>query len=163
MNICVYPGSFDPFTKGHLDLAVRASRAFDKVIILIADNDDKIRNFNKDRMRAAISKDIHNYPNISVDYTSGLIVDYCDKIGAEFILRGLRGTAEYMKEGDMRIFNHIIAPHIETFYLPSNNREVSSSLVRELLRRGKDILAQDYLSPNVGRLVIEEQERMECR
>lgn len=161
MKIAVYPGSFDPFTKGHLDLAIRASRAFDKVVILIANNDNKVRHFNKDKMRAAISKDIHNYPNISVDYTSGLIADYCDQIGSEFIIRGLRGTSEYMKERDMRIFNHTIAPHIETIYLSSHNSEISSSLVRELLIWGKSM--QEFVPSNVGRLIIYEQEKMEGR
>lgn len=147
MRKAVYAGSFDPITLGHLDLIQRASSMFDEVVIAIGHNARKQRTLpletRLDLLRA-VTADI---PNVSVDHFEGLLVHYCQRIGAHTILRGLRAVTDFEFEFQIGLANKDMAPHIETVFLLTDPRHIfiSSSLIKEIAANGGD--AWRYLPP----------------
>lgn len=143
MTKAVFPGSFDPFTKGHMDIVERAGKLFDKVVIAAG------RSFNKnclfeDEEKLAIIKSIYqDNPKVEVVSFDGLVVDFARSIGAGFLVRGLRTEADFSYEMPMAITNQKINPDIQTIFLPTNLQfaYVSSSIVKELCHHGADVSA----------------------
>ncbi len=137
MNNAVYAGSFDPFTFGHLDIVKKASVIFDKVIILIAENSNKTRHFNRLDMQVAIEEDLEVYglDNVEVDYTTGLVADYCFENDIKYLIRGLRNTTDYQYEENIAKINQSIKKDLETIYLRASQRyeHCSSTFAREML------------------------------
>lgn len=136
-KIAIYPGSFDPLTKGHLDVLMRASKMFDKVIIAVLNNIDK-KSFIpvKDRVeliKQAISED-DAFKNIEVDSFAGLTVDYAKKKNANFLIRGLRAVSDFEYEMQLSQTNSAIAPEIGTVFLTTRPKYnfISSRVVKEL-------------------------------
>ena len=141
MKKCVYPGSFDPITNGHLDVIIRASKVFDEVIILIGNNISKKALFTVEEKINMIKLVTKDYPNIKVDSFSGLIVDYCKDNNINVIIRGIRNYTDYESEYDLYQHNYDINPNIETLLMmpkPENN-SISSSSVKEFLKFNCDI------------------------
>ena len=140
-KIALYPGSFDPITNGHLDVLDRASAMFDRVVIAVLNNPNK-KSFLDINTRVELIKDaIRNIPNVSVDYFNGLTVEYARKIGAKFLIRGLRTITDFEYEVQLCQTNQVIAPDIDTVFLstkPEHNF-ISSSIVRELSNYKTDI------------------------
>lgn len=141
MKIAVYPGSFDPITKGHLDVLESAAKMFDKVYIAVLNNSAK-KNFLpvNDRVEL-IKKSVANIKNVEVDRFDGLTVDYAHEKGANFLVRGLRAVSDFEFEMQLSQTNHSIAPDITTVFLitkPQYNF-ISSSIVKEIAMLGKDI------------------------
>lgn len=155
MTKAVYTGSFDPFTFGHLDIVKKASAIFDKVIILIAENPNKTRHFNRLDMQVAIEKDLEMYglDNVEVDYTTGLVADYCFKKDIKYIVRGLRNTTDYQYEENMAKINQSIHGYIETIYLRASQKyeHCSSTFAREMLYF-MPVTTGDYIPYHVNRL-----------
>ena len=139
MTIAVCPGSFDPVTKGHLDIIRRASKMFDKVIVLVSVNPDKKPTFTTeervDMIRSSVSIE-----NVVVDSFCGLLADYVRQVGATVIVKGLRATTDFEYEFQMALTNRRMAPEIETlFMMPSENLAyVTASTVREIAAYGGD-------------------------
>ena len=148
----VYPGSFDPFSNGHLDIAKRASKLFDTLYILVSYNVNKKNNFTPEERVAQIKKCVEGVENIVVDKYDGLVVNYCKENGIKTIVRGLRNYSDYENEFSLFQYNKDIAPKIETvFLLPSTKHQfVSSSAIKELLSFNCDI------SKYVPKQIIEE-------
>lgn len=141
MRKAVIPGSFDPLTNGHLDIIKRASLIFDSVIVLICENPSKKTMFTLDErleMARIIFKDS---PNISVDSTSGLVVQYAKEHSATFIVKGLRDSEDYRYERDLEMNNKFIVPEVETVFLFSKKENIStrSSAIKEFVKYGVDI------------------------
>jgi len=137
----VYAGSFDPFTNGHLHVLCQAAKVFDKVYLVIAVNSEKKRRTDKQMMKEAIEKVLENkrIANVEIVIFDGLIVDIAKEKQAEFLVRGLRNGTDYEYEENMAVVNSKIAG-IETIYFRAGKTShISSSIVMELLKHGKDV------------------------
>jgi pantetheine-phosphate adenylyltransferase len=137
-RICLFPGTFDPITSGHVDIITRAVGLFDKLIIGVGINSNKQPMFTADQ-RTAWIRDIFRYePRIEVTAYEGLTVDYCHKIGAQFVLRGIRYIADFEYEKAIADMNRMLAPDVETVFLTCSPAysTISSTLVRDVIRNG---------------------------
>ena len=141
MKIAVYPGSFDPITNGHLDVLFRASKVFDKVIVLVADNSEKKYVFSTSERVKMIKEAIKEFDNVSVDSTSGLTVKYARDVGACCLIRGLRAVTDFEYELKLAAANRFVDKNIdEVFFMASAEHSfISSSMVNELYSSGIDI------------------------
>ena len=140
-RIALFPGSFDPFTNGHLDLARRASMLFDRVVIAVAHNSAKSGLFTPDERVEMIEQAVRGIPGTSAMYFSGLLVDCARAIGAQAIVRGLRAVSDFEFEFQMALMNRRLAPALEiAFLMPSQEfTYLNSTLVKEVARHGGDI------------------------
>lgn len=151
----LYPGSFDPFTRGHLDIAKRAVRLFGKVTILVAETINKQNLFSLDQRVRLIQESIRGVSGVRVVGWDGLVVDYAKKHKIPILVRGLRAGADFEPEFSMAKINRDLAPSVETVFLVTSDHLsfVSSSLIKELLRFGGN--AARYLPPPVARALKE--------
>ncbi len=139
-RIAVYPGSFDPITNGHLDILERAARLFDRVVVAVGEHPVK-RGFFSTRERVElIEAATEHLPAVEAAYFEGLVVDFCRRIGACAIVRGLRAMGDFEPEFRMALANRDLAPNLETLFLVPDPAlmYVSSSLVREIAGHGGD-------------------------
>jgi len=138
LNIAIYPGSFDPITNGHLDIATRAAKIFDKVIIGVYKNPNKPILFNTEERVELIRQAIAGLPNVEVKSFSGLTVDLAKKVKAKAIVRGLRMSADFEREFDMAMMNKRMYPELETVCLMARveYQFLSSSLLKEAASLG---------------------------
>ena len=134
MTIAVYPGAFDPITNGHLDIAIRAAKLFDKVIIGVYDNPDKEVLFTTEERVELVRLSITDLPNVEVQSYDGLTVGFAMKVGAQTIVRGLRIGADFEREFEMALMNKKLAPDCELVCLITNPKYqfVSSSRLKEV-------------------------------
>lgn len=141
MRIAVCPGSFDPVTKGHIDIIRRAGMLFDHVIVLVSVNPDKQATFSVDERIDFIKRCTSGIHNITVDYNEGLLADYISKSKASVIVKGLRAMSDFESEFQMAITNKKLNSNAETVFLPAmeENMYLSSSQVRQIGRLGGDI------------------------
>lgn len=141
MTTFIYPGSFDPFTKGHLDIAVRAARLCDKLHIVVVHNSQKKSAFSPAERCALIEACIADYPNISVRAHSGLVVDYYSRCGAQAAVRGMRTAEDFVDEARQVMANRLIEPDYEVLWLPCRPEMTynSSTIVKELAAYGAAI------------------------
>jgi pantetheine-phosphate adenylyltransferase len=139
MKRAIFPGSFDPITLGHYDIIKRGITLFDEVIVAIGINADKKYMFTVDERKKFIEDTFADEPKIKVMTYEGLTVDFCKKIGVEFILRGLRNPADFEFEKAIAHTNRDLAP-IETVFLltSANTSYISSSIVRDVIRNHGD-------------------------
>jgi len=140
-KIAIFPGSFDPITKGHVSVVKRAIPLFDEVIVSIGINSSKQYMFPLESRKAWIEAVFANEPKVKVQTYSGLTVDFCKIVNATFILRGLRTAADFEFEKEIAQVNKILEIGIETLFLLTDpeSAPISSSLVREVFRYGGDI------------------------
>jgi pantetheine-phosphate adenylyltransferase len=153
MRIAVYPGTFDPLTNGHLDLADRGRKHFDRLILAVLRNEDKQPLFSVEERRRMIEEATRPWDNVSVDAFDGLLVDYARSVGASLVLRGLRAVSDFEYEMQMAMMNRKLWPELETvFLMPSEAYSyLSSGLVREIARLGGTI--DELVPPVVARAV----------
>lgn len=137
----IYPGSFDPITKGHLDVLERASKMFDRVIIAVLKNSSK-KSFLpvEDRVKL-IKESTKELTNVEVDSFEGLTIEYAQSKGARFLIRGLRAVSDFEYELQLCQTNSAIAPDIDTVFLTTKPKYnfISSSIVKELSYFGTDV------------------------
>ena len=142
MTTAIYPGSFDPLTFGHVDIIERSARLFDRVIVSILTNSQKVPLFTVDE-RIEIMREIlkPRFPNVEVDVFRGLLVDYARQKGAKVIVRGIRAVTDYEYEFQMALMNRRLTPDIETvFMMPAENYSyLSSRLVKEIAELGGSV------------------------
>jgi pantetheine-phosphate adenylyltransferase len=141
VTIAVYPGSFDPVTNGHLDIAARASRLFDTVIMSVFDRPNKNLLFSTAERIALLKEATHDLPHVQVDTYSTLTVEYVRNLGASVIVRGLRDPRDFDHEFQMAQINHTLAPDIEYVLFMAGHQYTffSSSTVREIASLGGDV------------------------
>ncbi len=140
-RVAVYAGSFDPITLGHVDIVRRGATLFDEVIVAVGQNPAKRYSFGIEERVAIIEAALADVPNARVDVFDGLLVDYCQKVGARVILRGLRAVTDFEFEFKIGLANMDMAPDIETVFLLTEPTMlfVSSSLIREISSHGGDV------------------------
>lgn len=139
-KIAVFPGSFDPITKGHESVLKRALPLFDKLYIAIGINADKKEFFPIEKRIEWIRKVFQDFPNVEVIKYQGLTVDLCRKLNANYILRGLRTSADFEFERSIGQINKKLYPEIETVFILTapEYTSLNSSIVRDILRHGGD-------------------------
>jgi len=139
-RIVVFPGSFDPFTKGHENIIMRALPLFDKIIIAIGFHSQKTSHFTLEDRLSMISELYKDESRVIVEHYQGLTIDYCKMIGARYLLRGLRTAADFEYERAIAQVNRKMNPEIETVFLLTTPEftPINSTIVREILRHGGD-------------------------
>jgi pantetheine-phosphate adenylyltransferase len=137
-KIAVFPGSFDPFTIGHEAIVRRALSLFDEIIIAVGVNALKKNFYPLETRKEMISKVFQDEPRVRVDQYDGLTVDYCKKMGAGYLLRGLRTSADFEFERAIGQVNKTIAPHIESIFLLTapEHSFINSGIVRDIIQNG---------------------------
>ncbi|MBI4304654.1 MAG: pantetheine-phosphate adenylyltransferase [Chloroflexi bacterium] len=156
MTVAIYPGAFDPITNGHLDIATRASKLFEKIIIGVYDNPAKNLLFTTKERVKLVEEAIVELPNVTVQPFSGLTVDFARKVGAQAIVRGLRAGADFEWEFEMALMNKKLAPEFELVCLMSSLRYqfLSSSLLKEVASLGGYV---DDLVPKAVALALKKK------
>jgi pantetheine-phosphate adenylyltransferase len=139
--IGMYAGSFDPFTLGHLDVAERASKVVDKLIIAIGVHSEKKSLFDLAEKTEHLESLFGDYKNVSIASFSGLVVNFAAEQGATILVRGLRTEADFTYEMQMAMMNRVLAPNLQSIFIPSRQdlAHISSSLVKEVAKLGGDI------------------------
>jgi pantetheine-phosphate adenylyltransferase len=145
VKVAVYPGSFDPITNGHLDVIGRATAAFDRVIVAVLANPRKQPLLPVDERMAIIREALEGVKlgsdRVEVDSFNGLTVEFCRKVGARFIVRGLRVISDFESEMQLAHNNRKLVPEVDTVFFMTalENGYVSSSLVKEIAAFGGDV------------------------
>jgi len=140
-HIAIYPGSFDPFTNGHMDIVKRGLEIFEKVIIAVACNSEKNSLFSVQERVDLISELVADNPRVQVDAFEGLLVDYVVRKEARVILRGLRAVTDFEFEFQLAQMNHTVCEQVETLFMMTSPEcaYLSSSIVKEVGRLNGDI------------------------
>jgi pantetheine-phosphate adenylyltransferase len=141
MLTVVYPGTFDPFTRGHEDLVRRATKVFDRVVVGIADSESKRPMFTAEERIAMAREVLAPYAGVRVAGFSGLLMDFVSSVGASVILRGLRAASDFEYEFQMAGMNRNLYPEVETLFLTPSEQYLfmSATIVREIARFGGDV------------------------
>jgi pantetheine-phosphate adenylyltransferase len=150
MRHCIYPGTFDPITYGHLDVLGRAVRLFDRVTLAIAPNAGKTPLFTSEERIAMVTPNVAAYPNVSVVVFDGLLVEFALAQKADAIIRGLRALSDFEFEFNMALMNRHLQPTLETLFVMPNEQfsYTSSTLVKQVAKYGGDV--SNFVPPNVA-------------
>lgn len=140
-RICLFPGTFDPITLGHVDVIKRTAGLFDKLIVAIGVNSNKAPMFSVEQRIAWIDEIFKDIPNISATSYTGLTINYCKEIGAQYMMRGIRYISDFEYEKAIGDMNRLLAPEIETIFLTCapEYSTISSTIVRDVIRNGGDV------------------------
>ena len=143
MRTVIYPGSFDPFTNGHLDVVERAAKLFDRVIVAVAQNTDKQTLFTQAERKRQITTVLDDLPNVEVTEFEGLLVEFAKAQKAEAIIRGLRAVSDFEFEFQLALMNRKLEEEIETIFMMPREAYtfLSSKLVKEIAQLGGDVSA----------------------
>ena len=162
MKTAIYPGSFDPITLGHLNIIKRAAVCFDKLIVCVLVNSEKVNRglFTEAERVELIRKVVAKLPNVEVDSSNTLIAEYARQKRACTLVKGLRAVSDYENELQMALINRKLNPRLETMFLPSSTKYtyVSSSMVKEMARYGADL--SDFLPREI---IADVQQKMNSR
>lgn len=155
MKIAIYPGSFDPITKGHLDVLKRAAGIFDKVIIAVLANNAKKSFLPIEDRLMLIEKSCYDIPNVEVDSFDGLTIEYARKKGANILIRGLRAVSDFEYEMQLSQTNHALDPDINTVFLITKPKYnfISSSTIKEIAKMNGDV--SKFVPPPVAEYLKE--------
>lgn len=151
MRTAIYPGSFDPFTNGHLDLVQRAAQLFDRVIVAVALSETKRPLFTVQERLALVQEAVKSIPNAEADAFDGLLVDYVMAKQARAIVRGLRAVSDFEFEFQMALMNRKLNENVETIFMMPKDTYVflSSRITKEIARLGGDV--SSFVPPPVER------------
>ena len=152
-KVALFPGTFDPFTLGHLDIVNRGLNMFDEVVVAIGMNTGKKHMFLLEQRKQWIKEIFDNEPRVRVASYEGLTAKYAEQIGAHFILRGLRTNQDFTYEKQIAYVNEDMSPSINSVFLMSHqtNATVSSTIVRDLIQFGGDY--EKYLPTSVCKAI----------
>ena len=143
MKTAIYPGSFDPITLGHLNIIKRAAVCFDKLIVCVMVNSEKVNRglFTPEERVELIRRVVAKLPNVEVDFSDELLAAYAKRRKAHVVVKGLRAVSDYENELQMALINRKLNPRLETMFLPSSAKYtyVSSSMVKEMARYGAEL------------------------
>src|SRR3974390_1593798 len=143
MRTVIYPGSFDPFTNGHLDVVHRAAKLFDRVIVAVALNESKQPLFTLEERQGMVTRAIQGLPNAEADSFDGLLMEYAEARSAQAVIRGLRAVSDFEFEFQLALMNRKLNERIETiFMMPKDTYTfLSSRIVKEIAKLGGDVSA----------------------
>ena len=149
MKTAIYPGSFDPITKGHLNIIARAAKSFDKLIVCVMVNAGKSPMFSLEERVDLIRRVTRDIPNVEVDSSNELLAEYAKRKGSCVIVKGLRAGSDFENEFQMALINHKINPNLDTMFLTAESQYMylSSSTVKELGSYGVDL--SDFLPERI--------------
>ena len=149
MAKCVYAGSFDPFTNGHLDILRQANELFDTVYLVFAENDKKERTYDLSDMFRAVNSVIeeNKLKNVVITAIDGLVSDFAYEHNATYLIRGLRNPNDYTYEENIAKINKELNNELNTVYLRADNEIISSSMVKEMYKYGKPV--SKYVNHNI--------------
>jgi pantetheine-phosphate adenylyltransferase len=158
-RIALFPGTFDPITIGHIDIIDRAIPLFDRLIIGIGRNSNKAPMFSEEQRMRWINEIYNNNPNVEAVIYDGLTIDCCKRVGANFILRGIRYVNDFEYEKAIADMNRSLDNNIETVFLTClpQYTSVASTLVRDVIRNGGD--ARQFLPPSVANAINGKMEK----
>ena len=147
-KIALLPGSFDPLTLGHFDIAVRTAKLFDLVYVVGFYNSEKSGIFSCEERLAILNAAFEGCENIKTNVSDGMVADYADKIGADVIVKGLRTVADFEYEFTLSEISRRLSPNVETLFMPSRAEYayISSSYVREMIKYGRPL--DDVIPPS---------------
>ena len=150
MKLCIYPGTFDPFTNGHLDVLQRAAKLFGHVRVAVALDSTKAPLFTAERRVELIKENLQGLPNVDVVSFNGLLVEFARQQQAHAIIRGLRALSDFEFEFNMALMNRHLEPKVETIFVMPNESYsyTSSSLVKQIAKLGGDVAK--FVPPNVA-------------
>lgn len=149
MKVAIYPGSFDPITKGHLNIIERASKIFDKLIVCVMVNGAKRPIFTSEERVALVRRVTSHLPNVEVHASEELLADFARRMGSSVIIKGLRAATDFENEFQMALINRKLNPGLDTMFLTSEHQYMfmSSSVIRELSRYDVDL--KDFLPEEI--------------
>ena len=155
-RICLFPGTFDPITLGHVDIITRALPLFDRIIVAVGINAGKAPMFSAAQRQLWIEEIFKDEPRVNGAVYEGLTVDYCREIGARFILRGIRYVSDFEYEKTIADANRTMDPGLETIFLTGEPKytSVASTIVRDILRNGGN--ASPFIPELVQRSLTEQ-------
>ncbi len=141
MTKAIYPGSFDPVTKGHLDIIIRSSKIMDHLTVAVLENPRKVATFDIEKRVEMLKLVTKPYPNVDVEYYKGLLIDYAQQKKIDIIVKGLRAISDFEFEFQMALVNQKLNPSIETLFMMTNSKYsyLSSSIVKEIAALNGDI------------------------
>lgn len=147
---CIYPGTFDPITYGHLDVLSRAAKLFDHVTVAIAESAGKGPLFTADERVQMVKPNVAQFPHVTVTTFRGLLVEFCMAQKADAIIRGLRALSDFEFEFNMALMNRHLEPQLETLFVMPNEQfsYTSSTLVKQVAKFGGDV--GHFVPPNVA-------------
>ena len=150
MRHCIYPGTFDPLTYGHLDVLERATKLFDRVTVAVSDNPTKGPFFTAAQRLAMLQPNIARFSNVVVTKFDNLLVEFARQLGACAIIRGLRAISDFEFEFNMALMNRHLQPGVETIFVMPNEEfsYTSSTLVKQVAKYGGDV--SHFVPPNVA-------------
>ncbi|MBI3781281.1 MAG: pantetheine-phosphate adenylyltransferase [candidate division NC10 bacterium] len=153
--LAIYPGTFDPFTFGHIDITRRAHRLFPRLVIAVTTNSEKSALFSLEERQQIIRDATRGMRGVSIDSFEGLLVDYVRRKGARVVIRGIRALSDFEYEFQMALMNRKLCDEIETVFLMPHEKYsyLSSRLVREIALLGGDVSA--FVTPMVEKMLKE--------
>jgi len=153
VTVALYPGTFDPVTKGHLDIVERAARLFDRVVVAVGASVDKRMLLTTEDRVALVREAVRGLPNVSAQPFSGLVVDFAQSVGARVLVRGLRNQSDYEYEHRMALTNRRLAPDLETVFVVAAPEYafISSTLIKEVFHAGGPV--DEFVPANVAALL----------
>ena len=155
MKRIIYPGTFDPIHNGHLDIAKRAAKIFDELVLVVAINKEKQPLFTSDERIGLIKKSVVDLKNVRVSSFNGLVVDYAKSEEAVAIIRGLRHVSDFEFEFQMAMMNYNLNPEITSMFMMPDERYIhlNSTVIKDVARLGGDI--SDYVPESVKSALLE--------
>ena len=153
-NVAIYPGTFDPFTNGHVSLVMRGLKLFDNIIVAVGQNPAKKYLFDIDERMALVSGALEGIENVTVERFDGLLVDFASEKGVDAVIRGLRAVSDFEYELQLALMNRKLSRDLETVFLMPALRYIflSSTIVKEAASFGGDVT--DLVPPNVHEALI---------
>jgi pantetheine-phosphate adenylyltransferase len=155
----IYPGTFDPITKGHLDIIERASKIFDEIIVAVAENSSKRPMFQIDERIAMVDKAVEQFPHVTVIGFNSLLVDLTDELDADVVIRGIRAVSDFEYEFQMGYANSSLKKELETIFLMPKLEYafISSSIVRSILPfSSKELESRGKIEHLVPQCILED-------
>jgi pantetheine-phosphate adenylyltransferase len=156
MKVAVYPGSFDPFTKGHENIIERGVKVFDQIVVAVAHNTTKKTIFTVDERVQILNEIFKDRGDVKVDYFEGLLADYIKRMGTNIVIRGMRTVSDFEFEMQMALANKTLSTELETVFMVTDSEfsHISSSVIKEVISLGGSV---SHMVPGIVEKMLKEK------